>query len=55
MSLSAGNKNAPYAESLELGDARIRPRPYLKKAIDDQEKEIFNYFVDYLEDTLGKI
>ncbi len=55
MSLSAGNENTvKYAKRLELGDAKIAPRPYLKKAIDDQEKEIFKYFTQWLCARLGK-
>lgn len=59
MSLSAGNAKVDYAKRLELGDppsvrrGRVEARPYLKKAIDDQEKETFKYFTQWLYSRLG--
>lgn len=54
MTISAGNTKVRYARSLELGDSLVAKRPYLKKAIDDQERNTANYFREYLKEVLSE-
>lgn len=45
VSISIGNR-APYAAKLEFGGNNVKPRPFLKPAIDNNKKDIEFYFQD---------
>jgi hypothetical protein len=53
----AGNQNSvKYAKSLELGnkDRHLEPRPYLKKSIDDNDRNTEKHILHMLKKNLEK-
>lgn len=43
---------AKYSKFLEEGTSKIKPRPYLKRAIRENEKDAYNYLMQYLKQEL---
>ncbi len=54
MTVGAGSSDVPYADVLELGGTRIKPRPYLVTAIEKNQKNTENDFISELEKGLSK-
>lgn len=44
--------NTKYARRLELGDSKIKKRPYLKRAIDEKEGEAYTHLCSNIEKEL---
>lgn len=56
LTFKSGNTDkAKYAAWLEQGTSKMAPRPYMSKTVHETEKETGNYFVQYLQNILGKL
>ena len=55
LDFSAGNNKAFYAGFLEFGTSRMKPRPYLIKSINDNERNAETYFELHLGNILNKL
>lgn len=54
ITFGAGNNEVPYAKRLELGDSKVKQRPYLIRSIDANEGEAYQHLCADIEKALCK-